>query len=180
MSKNTDEQQVSAPEEAIELSVAEDRRRLALGGAGFLALDLAALFCAVGFWGAAGITGNLAYLLLVIAALTCAWFFSRAMGKRFGRLVSRVDVVDFGEKHVFVYLKSDPKKAQVVAYKDLKNYKLIRQGKALRLLLAGDWVKHPSGMELVDINRPFMADTLDGLEQEVAEVMKRHHVNERR
>ena len=180
MAKKDDEQLTTASDEPIELSVAEDRMSLALKGAGFLALDLAALFFTVGFWGAANITGNMAYLLLVIAALTCAWFFSRAMGKRFGRLVSRTDVVDFGERHVFVYLKSDSKKPLVVAYKDVKNYKVIRQGKALRLLLAGDWVKHPSGFQLVDINRPFMANTLDGLEREISELMRKHRVNERK
>ena len=170
----------AAADETIELSVAEDRRRLALQGVGFLLLDLLALFFTLGFWGAANLTGNVAYLLLVVIALTFAWFFSRAMGKRFSRLASRTDVVDFGEKHVFIYLKADSKKAQAVSYKDLKNYKLIRQGKALRLLLAGDWVQHPSGFQLVDINRPFMADTLDGLEREIAQLMRKHRVSERK
>ena len=67
----------------------------------------------------------------------------------------------------------------MVPYKKVKNYKCIRQGNSIRLLLAGDWVKHPSGFQLVDINRPFMASTLDGLQADIAAVMKAHRVNER-
>ena len=85
---------------------------------------------------------------------------------------------DFGCRNVLLYLKSDPKKAQVVVYKDIKNYKLIRQGGSLRLLLAGNWVTHPSGYQLVDINRPFMKDSLDGLAAQIKDVMREHRVNE--
>ena len=91
--------------------------------------------------------------------LTAVWFVCKGMGKRFSRYASCVHVVDFGRRNVLLYLKSDPKKAQVVAYKNIKNYKLIRQGGSLRLLLAGNWLTHPSGYQLVDINRPFMKDS---------------------
>lgn len=168
-----------ASEDKIVLSIEEDRKRLALQGTGLLLVVLAALFLAVGGFGAAQITGNLLYLFMLIAGLTVAWFCSVAMGKRFGRLFSNTKVAEFGEGFVRVYEKADPDKALVVSYKDIKNYKIIRQGKALRLLLAGDWVSHPSGFQLVDINRPFMADTLDAVEKQVKEVMRAHRVNER-
>lgn len=87
-------------------------------------------------------------------------------------------MVDFGERTMRIYADSDPKKAIVVPYRDIKSYKLIRQGKALRLLLSGDWVSHPSGFQLVDIDRPFMADTLDGLEGQVLDVLRSHHVKQ--
>ena len=62
----------------------------------------------------------------------------------------------------------DPKEATVVTYKDVKFYKTVRQGNSIRLLLWGDWVKHPSGYLYVGITRPFMADTLDPLETRVS------------
>ena len=167
------------PEEEFELEVEEDRRRLILQGLGLLVLSIALLFVALGAWAAANITGNVVLLLVLIFDLTAVWFVCKAMGKRFNRYASRVHVVDFGRRSVFIYLKSDPKKAKVVTYKDIKNYKLIRQGNSLRLLLAGNWVTHPSGFQLVDINRPFMKDTLDGLAADIVATMKAHRVNER-
>ena len=116
---------------------------------------------------------------MLIFDLTAVWFVCKGMGKRFNRYASRVHVIDFGCRNVLLYLKSDPKKAQVVTYKDIKNYKLIRQGGSLRLLLAGNWVTHPSGYQLVDINRPFMKDSLDGLAAQIKDVMREHRVNER-
>ena len=65
-----------------------------------------------------------------------------------------------------------------VPYGDVKAYKLIRQGSALRLLLSGDWVAHPSGFHFVDINRPFMAGTLDALEEQILEILRAHHVKQ--
>lgn len=168
------------PEDKIVLRVGEDRRRLALQGTGFFLLVIVALVLTLGFWGAANLTGNVVYLLLVIFALTVAWFCSLAMGKRFGRLASKTDVVDFGTQHVFVYEKADPKKAIALTYKDIKSYTIIRQGKSLRLLLSGAWVKHPSGFHLVNISRPFMADTLDGLEEQIVQLMREKHVSKQK
>ena len=148
-------------------------------GLGMLAISIALLFVALGAWAAANITGNVVLLLVLIFDLTAVWFVCKGMGKRFNRYASRVHVVDFGRRSVLLYLKADPKKAQVVAYKDIKNYKLIRQGGSLRLLLAGNWVTHPSGYQLVDINRPFMKDSLDGLAAQIKNVMREHRVNER-
>ena len=167
------------PEEEFELEVEEDRRRLMLQGLGLLVLSIALLFVALGAWAAANMTGNVVLLLVLIFDLTAVWFVCKAMGRRFNRYATRVHVVDFGRRSVFLYLKADPKRAQVVAYKDIKNYKLIRQGNSLRLLLAGSWVKHPSGYQLVDINRPFMKGTLDELESKIGSVMRAHRVNER-
>lgn len=167
------------PDEEMELEVEEDRRRLLLQGLGMLVISIALLFVALGAWAAANITGNVVLLIVLIFDLTAVWFVCKGMGKRFSRYASRVHVVDFGRRNVLLYLKSDPKKAQVVAYKDIKNYKLIRQGGSLRLLLAGNWVTHPSGYQLVDINRPFMKDSLDGLAAQIKDVMGEHRVNER-
>ena len=163
------------PDEEMELEVEEDRKRLLLQGLGMLAISIALLFVALGAWAAANITGNVVLLLVLIFDLTAVWFVCKGMGKRFNRYASRVHVIDFGCRNVLLY----PKKAQVVTYKDIKNYKLIRQGGSLRLLLAGNWVTHPSGYQLVDINRPFMKDSLDGLAAQIKDVMREHRVNER-
>lgn len=167
------------PDDKIVLAVEEDRTRLVVQGAGLLLAVLFALVATLVFWGAANLTGNVVFLLLVIVFLTVAWFVSRAMGKRFNRLFSHTNVIDFGERHIFVYERADPKKALVIPYKDIKNYRLIRQGRAMRLLLSGAWVTHPSGYQLVDINRPFEADTLDELSHQVAQIMREHRVSAR-
>ena len=168
------------PEDEIELEVVEDRKRLMLQGLGLLVLSIALLFVALGAWAAANVTGNVVLLIVLIFVLTAVWFVCKAMGKRFNRFATGVHVIDFAKRHVFVYLKADPKKAVVLTYKDIKNYKLIRQGNSLRLLLGGNWVTHPSGYQLVDINRPFMKDSVDGLARDIESCMKAHRVNERK
>lgn len=168
----------AAADERIVLSVGEDRTRLALQGVAYLLLAFLGLFLVAGGIGATQIAQNIAYLVLVLVGLPVAWFASKAMGKRFGRLLSHTDVIGFGEKNILIYEKADAKKAVAVPYEDVKRYKLIRQGKALRLLLAGDWVTHPSGYQLIDINRPFMAASLDGLEEQILDVLRSHHVKQ--
>ena len=168
----------STPQEEIVLSVAEDRTRLVVQGVLYLLLAFFGLFLILGGIGATQISQSVAYLILVLVGLPLAWFASKAMGRRLSRFVSHTDVIDFGEKNVHIYAEADRKKAIVVSYKDIKSYKLIRQGKALRLLLSGDWVKHPSGFHFVDVNRPFMADTLDELETQILDVLRAHHVKQ--
>jgi hypothetical protein len=164
----------------FELSVPEDRKRLVVEGVGYLLLSLVLLFAILGCWVAANVTGNVVLLIVILIIGAAVWFVCKAMGRRFNRFATKVNVVDFGQREVYIYQKSEPKKAIVVSYKDIKNYKLIRQGNSLRLLLAGDWVEHPSGFHLVDINRPFMKDTIDELQKQIVAVMKEHHVNERK
>lgn len=168
------------PDEPVLLSVDEDRTRLLLQGLGLLLLVILMLFLAVVFWGVANTTGNVVFLILIIAALTVVWFVSKRMGKFLTKFFKRVGLVDFLDKHVVIYPTSDIKDAIVVTYKEIRNYKLIRQGKATRLLLGGNWVKHPSGVYLIDINRPFKASTLDDVETQIKQIMKDHKVNERK
>ena len=158
------------PEDEIVLEVLEDRTRLMVQGILYLLLAFAALALTFFFWVYANVSGNILGLVGVIAGLTITWFASRAMGKRFSRFASGIHVIDFGQKNVFIFAKSDK----------IKSYKLIRQGKALRLLLEGAWVSHPSGFEFVDINRPFMAATLDQIQERIEQLMAQHKVKETR
>ena len=166
-------------DEEVELVVEEDRKRLILEAVVLLVLNLALLFVAVGCVGAVQVSGNVLYLAGALVAVAVVWFVSKRMGRFFGKYLRRLDACVFLSRHVVIFESSDPKDALVVAYKDIKNYKSIRQGKALRLLLAGNWVTHPSGFYFVDINRPFITDTLDELEMRIAQVMRSHRVSER-
>lgn len=170
----------AAPSDEVVLAIEEDRTRLALQGVAYLLLAFLGLFLVAGGIGAAQISQNIVYLILVIVGLPVAWFASKAMGRRLGKLVSHTNVMDFGKRGVIIYEGPDQKKAISVSYRDIKNYKIVRHGKALRLLLAGTWVKHPSGLYFVDINRPFMESTLPGVEEEVRSIMREHRVNERK
>lgn len=168
------------PKDRLVLEVLEDRTRLMVQGILYLLLAFAALALTFFFWVYANVSGNILGLVGVIAGLTITWFVSRAMGKRFSRFASGIHVIDFGQKNVFIFAKSDKRKALVVPYTKIKSYKLIRQGKALRLLLEGAWVSHPSGFEFVDINRPFMAATLDQIQEQIEQLMAQHKVKETR
>lgn len=168
------------PEDELELSVGEDRKRLLLQGVFLLLAVLALLFLTFWFGVVANASGNVWFLLALILSLTAAWFVSKRMGRFLGKFFMKTGVVDFGSKYVYIYEKSDPKEATVVTYKDVKFYKTVRQGNSIRLLLWGDWVKHPSGYLYVGITRPFMADTLDSLEAQIRETLARHHVKEKK
>ena len=168
------------PEDQIVLEVLEDRTRLMVQGILYLLMAFASLALTFFFWVYANVSGNILGLVGVIAGLTITWFASRAMGKRFSRFASGIHVIDFGQKNVCIFAKSDKRKALVVPYTKIKSYKLIRQGKALRLLLEGAWVSHPSGFEFVDINRPFMAATLDQIQEQIERLMAQHKVKETR
>ena len=163
-----------------QLEVLEDRTRLMVQGILYLLLTFGSLALTFFFWVYANVSGNILGLVGVIAGLTVTWFASRAMGKRFSRFASGIHVIDFGQKNVCIFAKSDKRKALVVPYTKIKSYKLIRQGKALRLLLEGAWVSHPSGFEFVDINRPFMATTLDQIQEQIEQLMAQHKVKETR
>lgn len=168
------------PEDEVELSVGEDRKRLLLQGLALLVAVLALLFLVFWCGVVANYTGNVWLLLLLIAALTAAWFVSKRMGRFLGKFFMKTGVIDFGHTYVYIYEKSDPKEATVVTYKDIKSYMIVRQGNALRFLLWGSWVKHPSGYLYVGMTRPFMADTLDALEADLSTTMARHHVKEKK
>ena len=133
------------PEDEVELSVGEDRKRLLLQGLALLVAVLALLFLVFWCGVVANYTGNVWLLLLLIAALTAAWFVSKRMGRFLGKFFMKTGVIDFGHTYVYIYEKSDPKEATVVTYKDIKSYMIVRQGNSLRFLLWGSWVKYPSG-----------------------------------
>lgn len=168
------------PEDQIVLEVLEDRTRLMVQGILYLLMAFASLALTFFFWVYANVSGNILGFVGVIAGLTITWFVSRAMGKRFSRFASGIHVIDFGQKNVFIFAKSDKKKALVVPYTKIKSYKIIRQGKALRLLFEGAWVSHPSGFEFVDINRPFMTSTLNEIQGQIEQLMAQHKVKETR
>lgn len=168
------------PEDTIELSVPEDRGRLLLAAVVYLLLALAGLFLVAGGLGATQISGSMGYMVITLIGLPVAWFASKAMGKRFNRYAQKTNIVDFGEKYVFIYAEANPKKALVVPYKEIKSYKLIRQGAAIRLLFKGNWVDHPSGYYLVDINKTFSSETVASLETDIVKVMREHRVNRKK
>ena len=166
------------PEDQLVLEVLEDRTRLMVQGILYLLMAFASLALTFFFWVYANVSGNILGLVGVIAGLTITWFASRAMGKLFSRFASGIHVIDFGQKNVFIFAKSDKKKALVVPYTKIKSYKIIRQGKALRLLFEGAWVSHPSRFEFVDINRPFMTSTLNEIQGQIEQLMAQHKVKE--
>ena len=180
MPEKSERAEDEAPRDEVVLEVEEDRARLLLQGVLYLLLAFFGLFLVAGGIGATQISQNMAYMILLLIGLPLAWFASKAMGRRLGKFFSRTNVIDFCRHGVVIYEGSDHKKALSVSYKDIKNYKVVRHGKSLRLLLGGAWVTHPSGLYFVDINRPFMESTLDSVEADVRRIMRENRVNERK
>jgi hypothetical protein len=167
------------PHDKIEFSIDEDRTRLLVEGLLLLVFVIVLFFVILLLGVVANTTGNVWLLLLIIAAVTVVWFVTKRVGLFLRKFFNKVGVIDFGEKYVYIYDKDEIKKATVVRYSQIKAYGLMRQGNALRLLLWGDWVKHPAGYLYIGINRPFKKDTLESLQAKVIQIMKSHHIKEK-
>ena len=143
-----------------------------------LAGVFAALFFSLLMWAFANRSGNVIFLIAFIAGLTAAWFFAKGLGKKSGRLISRVPVISFGNENLFIFEKADKNRPLILKYGEINAYKIIRQGNTLRLLLEGPWVKHPSGFYLVSISRPFMKTTLSEIQTRIETIFNDTKVKE--
>ncbi|MCI1664822.1 MAG: hypothetical protein LKI25_00415 [Atopobiaceae bacterium] len=163
--------------DGVQLTIPEDRRRLAL----YAALDV---FAVIGLlilmwlglaFGSQGIIW--AYLVSLLALAAC-WFTFRPCFKFVGKLMRHVGVCDFCADELVVHVTS--KKDDVIPYGRIRDAQIVREPKAIRLLLTGEWVTHPAGVYYVGIAYPFQPELLDGLEAELRDVLKANHVKLRK
>ncbi len=171
-------QSIDDVQDDIIYTIEEDRGYLL----SYMALRLVGVFLALFFsflmWVFANRSGNIIFLIAFIIGLTAAWFFAKGLGKKSGRFISRVPVVSFGEENIFIFETADKEYPLIVSYGDIAAYKIIRQKNALRLLMKGKWVEHPSGFYLIDIQRPFMKTTLSDVQERIKDILQDNKIKE--
>lgn len=165
-------QAADAPESS-ELHIGEDGRRLALQGTGYLLGTIACLvLCFLGIdFGIQGLTW--AYLGS-LAAIAGAWFMLRPAMCLLGKLIRHTGVADFCATELLVHVTSG--KDDVIPYGRIRSARIVREDRAIRLLLSGGWVQHPSGLYYVGVDYPFQPDLLDGVEASLRDELAAHHV----
>lgn len=125
-----------------------------------------------------GQNGNVWFFLVAVGALTAGWYTVKTFSTYGSRLLKKRPVMEFLPEDVVVYTGRNKK--DVIPYAVIREAGLVREGHAVRLLLAGDWVTHPSGCYYVGIVYPFRAADLDGVSADVTACFARHKVRMRK
>lgn len=172
-SGKSDAEEATDAIESSELRIEEDRRRLTIQGIGYLAGTIACLvlcFLGIDF----GIQGLIWAYLGSLVAIAGAWFMLRPAMRLLGKLIRRTGVADFCQTELLVHVTSG--KDDVIPYVRIRSARIVREDKAIRLLLSGGWVQHPSGLYYVGIDYPFQSELLDGVERSLRDELAAHHV----
>ena len=95
---------------------------------------------------------------------------------RFGKKLTQIiPVCTFKNKELVIY--SLPRGPVTMQYCKIKEVKVLRDHKSIKLFFASDEVTHPSGWNYVGVIWPFRKQELAETEERVVEVMKKHNLN---
>ena len=94
---------------------------------------------------------------------------------RYGKkLYNKTPVCEFKKKELVIH--SLPGDAVTMQYSKIKEVKLIRDRKSVKLFFASSEVTHPSGWNYVGAIWPFRTGELDKLEKDVTKVLSGHRL----
>ena len=106
--------------------------------------------------------------------ITGMWSSIKAMCKYGNRLINKIPVCEFKKSEVIIH--SLPKEENTMKYNEIKEVKILRDSKSLKLFFAGNKVKHPSGWSYVGIIYPFQRCLLADIENNVKDFFNNHKV----
>ena len=81
---------------------------------------------------------------------------------------------EFKKKELVIH--SLPGNAVTMQYSKIKEVKVLRDWKSVKIFIASSEVKHPSGWNYVGVIWPFRRNELDKLEAEVMQVLSAHRL----
>ncbi len=154
-----------------ELIISDDRIKLLFYTAGLFVTTVAAMLLISAFL-------NIGQYLGVFLSITLLWFSVKYMCAYAKRMLCATPVCVFGNDTVKIYPLFG--KVRFVAYDEVKEVLVIRSKRTLKLFLAGDFVKHPSGYCYVGIICPFAHHDLDEKEQKIKACLKIKKVHVKR
>ena len=150
-----------------EYVIEEDRVKLALYTAGNLFITIGLMFLCAEFL-------NQIFYLGVFLGATGIWFSVKYMFRYGKKLYNKTPVCEFKKKELVIH--SLPGDAVTMQYSKIKEVKLIRDRKSVKLFFASSEVTHPSGWNYVGAIWPFRRNELDKLEAEVMQVLSAHRL----
>lgn len=112
--------------------------------------------------------------IIAFFGITGIWFSVKAMCKYASRWFKKTPVCEFKSKEVIIH--SLPEKNSVMKYSEIKEVKILRDFKSVKLFFSGDKVTHPSGWNYVGAVYLFQRGLLDEVETKVEECLKVHNV----
>ena len=151
-----------------EYTIEEDRVKLTLYTAGNLCLTLILMFICAEFM-------NRVFYLGVFSGAKGIWFAVKYMFRYGKKLTQNIPVCTFKKKELVIY--SLPRGPVTMQYCKIKEVKVLRDHKSIKLFFASDEVTHPSGWNYVGVIWPFRKQELVETEERVVEVMKKHNLN---
>lgn len=112
--------------------------------------------------------------LIAFLAMTGLWFSVKFMCHYGIRLIKHKPMIIFKENSIFLPTKA--KDEQILNYKDIKEVKILKDWKSIKIFLLSDKVAHPSGYCYVGIVYPFKRYLLGQVEEEITNCMKQKHI----
>lgn len=115
------------------------------------------------------------YYLSFLFAITGMWFSVKTMCKYGKCWIKKVPVCEFRDREVILHsLAEDDNTMQ---YGEIKEIKILKDKKSVKLFFAGDCVHHPSGWIYVGIVYLFKRKELEEVENKIKQCLDEHHVN---
>lgn len=112
--------------------------------------------------------------IIAFFGITGIWFSVKAMSKYASKWFKKTPVCELKSSEVIIH--SLPEKNSVMKYGEIKEVKILRDFKSVKLFFSGDKVTHPSGWNYVGAIYLFQRGQLDEVEAKVKECLKTHHV----
>lgn len=106
--------------------------------------------------------------------ITGMWFSVKAMCKYGNRFINKIPVCEFKKSEIIVH--SLPEEENIMKYNEVKEVKILKDSKSLKLFFAGNKVTHPSGWNYVGIIYPFQRYLLTDIENNIRCILDEHKV----
>lgn len=160
---------------AYELTIQEDQHYI-VRQAVLYTLTVLALFIVAFIAFDLGHTGFTWAYLVTLAALTAIYFLVAHAGMYIGKAIKPTPVLDATDKEFIYHPRANAQKDVHIAYKDITSYQIVREAHAIRFLLRGSWVKHPSGVFYIGVVYPYQKAQLDQIEADLHALCLHHQI----
>lgn len=112
--------------------------------------------------------------LFTFIFLTGLWFSIQYLFRLVRRWKHKKSIVVCGDNNISIHISDG--NVKTIPYSQIKEVKIQRKWKSLRIFLKGNFVEHPSGWDYTNIVYWFNRSKLEEYESELIKTMKFHKV----
>lgn len=117
--------------------------------------------------------GN-AYYLLSFLGITALWFSVKYMCRYGIRLIKDTSICEFHKTYISFPVNSND--LQSLSYKEIKEVKILRDWKSIKLFFSGNKVQHPSDWYYIGIIYLFRNSYLYKIEDNIINILKKNNI----